>query len=383
MPIASLERHFARRMLPVATLAAAVLGAVPPLSYRIVAWQKLETQARAYAAGIASGIRKAAERDPYLWRYNLPKVLQATSGHRGREDIGEVRVVDCVGGTLFTPERLGIGTGETSGPAGWAPVDLRGTSVAWVEVRTDPRNERATLARIAAGAAALGLTVGLFVYLLPVQVIRRRARDIAEAVGRIQEEERSRIGRDLHDSVGQALTALQIDLELARTRPDEAPERMHECVTTCEETLKDLRRVVQDLRPPELAASGLTEFLRTYTERFEMRTGIPVSFRASGGDVRSQQVATCLFRILQEALTNVSRHASASEVGVVLDVANGSVSMEVSDDGAGFDAAGAPRGSGLRGMKERCDFLGGTFAIASRPGAGTRVSVRLPQATAT
>lgn len=378
MPIATLERDFSRRMLPVAAFAAVVLAIVPPLAYRLVAWQRLEAQARVYATGIGVGIRRAVERDPWLWRYNLPKVLQATAGHRAQPDIGQVRVTDCGGTTLFAPDRLDIGTGA-AGPAGWANVALGGRTVAWVEVRTDPSHERATLARIAAGSAALGLAVGLLVFLIPVRVVRRRAREIAEAVGRIQEAERSRMGRDLHDSVGQGLTALQIDLELARSRPDEAARRLGECATVCEETLADLRRVVHDLRPPEIEAGGLAEFLRAYTERFEVRTGIPVSFRTSGGDVASQEVATCLFRILQEALTNVSRHAAAHEVGVALAVADGSVTMEITDDGRGFDPAAASRGMGLRGMRERCDFLGGTFEVRSRPGGGTRIAIVLPR----
>ena len=378
MPFATLERDFARHMLPVAGLAAAVLAIVPPACYRIVAWQKLGVQAGVYAASIGVGVRRAAERDPYLWRYNVPKVLQAAAGHRAQPDIGRVRVTDCGGATLFAPERLAVGTGEGSGPAGWAPVGLRGRTVAWVEVETDPSHERRMLLRIALASLALGLAVGAFVYLLPVRVVRRRARDIAEAVGRIQEAERSRIGRDLHDSVGQGLTALQIDLELARSRPDEAPRRLADCAAACEETLQDLRRVVHDLRPPELDGSGLAEFLRAYTERFELRTGIAVSLRTSGGEVASEEVATCLFRILQEALTNVSRHAAAHEVGVTLATSDATVSMEVSDDGRGFDPGTPHAGTGLRGMRERCVVLGGTLVVASRPGQGTRIAVSLP-----
>lgn len=379
MPIATLERDFARRMLPVAGLAAVVLAGVPPAAYRWVAWQKLEAQARVYATAIGVGVRRAAERDPWLWRYNVPKILQATAGHRGQPDIGRVRVTDCAGTTLFAPEGLEVGTGA-AGPAGWAPVAVAGRTVAWVEVHADPRRERATLARLAAGAAVLGLAVGALVYVVPVRVVRRRARAIAEAVGRIQEAERSRIGRDLHDTVGQALTALQIDLELARTRPDEAARRLGACATVCEETLAELRRVVHDLRPPELAAAPLAELLRAYTERFELRTGIAVSFRTVGGDVRSDEIATCLFRILQEALTNVSRHAAAGEVGVTLAVTDGTASLDVVDDGRGFDRAAVRQGAGLRGMRERCEFLGGTLAIDSRPGTGTRIAVVLPLA---
>jgi signal transduction histidine kinase len=382
VPIATLERDFSRRMLPVAAVAAGVLAIVPPVAYRLVAWQKLEAQARVYATGIGVGVRRAVERDPYLWRYNLPKVLQATAGHRAQPDIGQVRVTDCGGATLFAPDRLDVGTGA-AGPAGWAPVALGGRTVAWVEVQADPSQERATLARVGAGSTALGLAVGLLVFLIPVGVVRRRARQIAEAVGRIQEAERSRIGRDLHDSVGQGLTALQIDLELARSRPEEASRRLGECATVCEETLADLRRVVHDLRPPELDAGGLAEFLRAYTERFEVRTGIAVSFRTAGGDVESEEVATCLFRILQEALTNVSRHAAAHEVGVAVAVRDGRVTMEVTDDGRGFDPAATRRSAGLRGMRERCDFLGGTLEVDSRPGAGTRLSIVLPAARET
>jgi signal transduction histidine kinase len=365
-------------MLPVAALAASVLATVPPLSYRIVAWHKLESQAGAYASSISTSIARTAEHDPYLWRYNLPKVLQATSRHRGQPDIGEVRVTDCLGEALFSPERLSLGTGETTGPIGRAPVRPRNHTVAWVEVRSDPRHEVTVLEQIATASATLGCAVGLFVFMLPVRFVRRRAREIAEAVARVQETERSRIGRDLHDSVGQALTALQIDLEMARHRPGQVDERLGKCVATCEETLEDLRRVVHDLRSPEITAVGLTEFLRAYVDRFEVRTGISASFRASGGDVKSQAVATCLFRILQEALTNVSRHATTHEVGVVVSVSHDAVSLEVADAGHGFDLARTMPGSGLRGMRERCESLGGVLAIESSVGAGTRIAARLP-----
>lgn len=267
---------------------------------------------------------------------------------------------------------------------------------------------------LAAASCVPGLLAGLVLYLGPVRLIRgelaeltsrldqlraseskqravnqdltewvasavREVRDLSERVVQIQEEERGRIARDLHDSVGQALAALHLGLELIAGRPAEAAALTGRCIRECEEALSELRRVVYDLRPPELTASAdVAEVLRSYTERFELRTGLPTSFRGSGGAIRSEEVSTCLLRVLQEALTNISRHAGAQEVGVSLTVMPGKVSMEVTDDGQGFDFQAPRRGTGLRGIHERCAFLGGSVEVESRPESGTRLRVHLP-----
>jgi signal transduction histidine kinase len=212
----------------------------------------------------------------------------------------------------------------------------------------------------------------------------RKVRDLSERLVKTQEEERGRIARDLHDSVGQALAALHLELEMVSDRPEEARTLTERCLRECENALAELRRVVYDLRPPELTTSAdVAEVLRSYTERFELRTRLPISFRSSGGPVRSEEVSTCLLRVLQEALTNVSRHAEAHEVGVTLTIVPGRVSMEVTDDGRGFDVQAPRRGTGLRGIHERCAFLGGSVEVDSGAQSGTRLCVNLPLAGST
>lgn len=207
----------------------------------------------------------------------------------------------------------------------------------------------------------------------------REVRDLSERVIDTQEQERGRIARDLHDSVGQALTALHYEIELIAEHPNELPDRIGRALRACEEALVELRQRVYDLRPPELGhTADVNGVLRSYAERYELRTRLPISFRSEGPNVSSEEIATCLLRVLQEALTNVTRHAEAGEVGVALVTNLHTVAMEVVDDGRGFSLNGGRRGSGLRGIEERCAFLGGSVELESTPGQGTRLRVQLP-----
>jgi len=418
MPARTLEQTFSRRMLPVAALAGLVVAAAPPLSYRAVAWPKVRGQAGLYAASLAAATGRLVSEQPYLWRFNADKVLEATAGHRGQPDIRSVRITDCAGQTLFEPSGAdrgaGAGDGDGEGLAGWAPILRAGEAVGFVEVRVDTSAERRALGAIALFSALAGLAMGLLLYRFPTRVVRRQsgileetlsrlrgaevalteanqqlavrveeavaeARRLSERVVSVQEEERRRIARDLHDSVGQDLPALALELTLARGPGEDRAAHLQEAERCCEEAVREVRRVVHDLAPPELTAGALTEILRAYTERFEVRTGTAASFRLLGRSPTSQEVACCLLRVLQEALTNVARHARAGEVGVTLDVGEDFAALEVADDGAGFDPAQPASGAGLRGIRERCALAGGKMELASALGEGTRLKVRLPQ----
>lgn len=411
MPARTLERTFSRRMLPLAALAALVVAAAPPVSYRAVAWPKARVQARLYATHLAAAMGRLVAQQPYLWRFNADKVLEATAGHRRQPDIRSVRITDCAGATLFDPSRPGAGGG---GLAGWAPILRAGEAVGFVEVRVDTQAEKQALGGIALFSALVGLAVGFSLYRFPSRVVRQQAgaleatlcrlrgaeaalteanqalasrveaavgeaRRLSERVVSVQEEERRRIARDLHDSVGQGLTALKLELTLAKGEGKDAAARLVEADRCCEEAVREVRRVVHDLAPPELSEASLPEILRAYTERFEVRTGTAASFKLVGDGRTSQEVASCILRVLQEALTNVARHAKAGEVGVRLELGEAEAALEVEDDGAGFDATKPSTGAGLRGIRERCALAGGKMELASAPGAGTRIKVRLPQ----
>jgi signal transduction histidine kinase len=411
--VENLPVHFARRMLPVAVAAGLVVAVVPPFSYRLVAWHQLAVQGRIYAQQMAGAVGRAAEEDLYLWRYNTPKILGAVAGYRGQRDIGSVVVRDCVGRVALSSTELGLGTGE-AGPSGSARVVVGRGAVATIEVQMGTSEQRRILWALAAAALLLGGALALALYVFPTRVVRRQgrivadtvsqlrameaqlrglnleladrvraavaeARELSERVVTLQEEERQRIARDLHDGVGQVVTALQIELRLAQGHPSTADAHLADAGRLAEEVLAEIRAAVFALRPTQLGVMGVEAALRSLVERFELQTGTPASFRATGELTRLPDgVVTCLLRILQEALTNISRHASAREVGVVIEAAAGSVRLQVADDGAGLHPDDPGRGWGLRGMMERAAFLGGKLEIQSAPGEGTLVEVTLP-----
>ncbi len=207
----------------------------------------------------------------------------------------------------------------------------------------------------------------------------------------IQEEERKRIARELHDDLQQTLAAIKIDLVAVEQRlpPNAADVRpllaeMDELAATAVEST---RRIVNDLRPQMLEDLGLAAALEALVGQFSRRTGIACHLDAQTlGDEtwESPALATCLFRVAQEALGNVAKHARAGEVRLRLTAVDGSVSLLISDDGKGLRAGDRqkPRSFGLLGMQERIRAFGGTLRIDSLPAAGTTIEVIVPAANA-
>ena len=193
-----------------------------------------------------------------------------------------------------------------------------------------------------------------------------------------QEAERGRIARDLHDQIGQSLTALLIGLDRQAERPDAAA--LAELRELTSATLADVRRIALDLRPAVLDELGLAAALQRSARELEERFGVAVSVLVALPSRLPGQSETALYRVAQEALTNVARHARAREASVVATAGHGSVQLVVEDDGVGFDPATlAPAEQiGLAGMRERMELLGGSLRIESAPGAGCGVHARLP-----
>jgi len=201
-----------------------------------------------------------------------------------------------------------------------------------------------------------------------------------------QEAERQRIARELHDETGQSLTALGMGLRAAErsltTDPDKAGQRLRELEGLVDRSLNELQRLLADLRPSHLDDLGLPAALRWYAGEVQSRTPLKIMVEVFG-EPRALPAAvnTALFRIAQEALTNVVRHAEAATVRVRLRFGEESIDLQVEDDGRGFDARPIPDGMpawGLVGIQERATLLGGTARIRSRPGEGTRVEVAIP-----
>ena len=212
--------------------------------------------------------------------------------------------------------------------------------------------------------------------------LRQRLQVYARRVVGVQESERRKIARELHDEVGQALTALKLTLEHhVPLPPASVAARVARARELTAELLGRVQALSLDLRPAMLDDLGLRPALLWLVERYTAQTGVEVSLACSGLAARlDPDVETAAFRIVQEALTNVARHAAVSSATVGCSVAGAALRVEVADDGVGFDVDAVPVGvsSGLVGMEERARSTGGRLRVRSSPGRGTSVVAELP-----
>jgi two-component system sensor histidine kinase UhpB len=224
-----------------------------------------------------------------------------------------------------------------------------------------------------------------------LEVSHERLRALSRRLFEVQEEERKRLARDLHDDVGQALTALKIQLEsLARPGGELAPRsRVDEIVDTVQHTLERVRQLSLSLRPPQLDDLGLAAALRSHLDRQARVAGLHAHFEAEDAPQElAPDAETACFRVAQEAINNVLRHARARNLWVRLFTAGGRLAISVRDDGRGFDLdavrARTANGAslGLVGMEERMALAGGSFELRSSPGQGTVLLATFPVAAA-
>lgn len=222
---------------------------------------------------------------------------------------------------------------------------------------------------------------------------RVRRSQLLDAVITAQEEERKRIARELHDETGQALTSLLVGLKVA-AEADAPRHHLIELRAIAAQTLEGVRDLARELRPPLLDDLGLAAALERHSRQYGAKHGLTVDWQAlrmDDGTALSPQLAMALYRIIQEALTNVVRHAQAKNVSVVVERKSQSVVAVVEDDGVGFSvsdvrirdlgmecAENEQPGLGLFGMQERAALLGGTLNVESSPGQGTTIRVELP-----
>ena len=212
---------------------------------------------------------------------------------------------------------------------------------------------------------------------------REQLRELSAYLEAIREEERRHIALEIHDELGQLLTALKMDVALLKMRvvaDGEATRKIDDIRELVEKTIWMVRNVASHLRPAALNF-GIVSALEWLAEDFSRRNGMPCQLVVRGGEpTLADAHATAVFRIVQESLTNVSRHAGASRVAVTLVSTDLALDLRVSDDGQGFDLESAQRGYsyGLLGMGERARLIGGTLHVDSAPGAGTMVSINLP-----
>jgi PAS domain S-box-containing protein len=221
-----------------------------------------------------------------------------------------------------------------------------------------------------------------------VVTTRQHLRLLTRKVVEVQESERSRISRELHDEAGQALTAIRIGLELIETDLPEESQDLKDVVRQTSDlttrTMNNLRQMAHALRPLEIDTIGLEAAVEDLCHETTRLSGVKVQHSISISPEVPDSVVICVYRIIQEALNNVTKHACAKRVWISTETGPSLLQLTIRDDGKGFDIpstlalAGQHPGLGLLGMRERIELMGGVFTITSKPGKGTKIQARIP-----
>jgi signal transduction histidine kinase len=437
------------RLVPIAVLVFAVVALSAPIALFALRLHGLRFEARTTAKSVAELIAREAQERPALWKYDTLKLVEHVRAYRLQTDVVDVEVVDRDGASIglgraasMAPggDREAAARGAAQGATLWeaAAIVLDNDAVGEVWVGVSTARARQSALTLLAPFALLGLVLAGLLYGVPMrsmadaerrivalvreldgsrkelaglnqsleQQVAERSRELVQAnaelvrkeerlrelsarASALSESERRAIARELHDSVGQALTAVRLQLTLCGTlATDGSPKAtakmrgvLEQSIGLTDETLEEVRRAVMRLGPAILDEIGLAEALERTCDDFAERAGVTVKRAIEpGGAPLSHGLEGAIYRIVQEALTNVARHAAAKVVTVELRAEGGDLVLSVEDDGRGF-VPGSPeasRGNGLGGMRERAELSGGTLALTSRPGGGTRLVVTLP-----
>jgi PAS domain S-box-containing protein len=225
---------------------------------------------------------------------------------------------------------------------------------------------------------------GISIDITEIKKARDQMRRLSDSILASQERERAAVSRELHDELGQVLTALHLDTVWLRERlkgtDGEASERTRAMCGLIDRAIGEVRAMATRLRPGVLDNLGLVDALDWFIGEFEKRSNVTCNFRHLDVPKVDDRIATSAYRIAQEALTNVARHSAAARVDVSLWSREGSLLLSVEDNGRGIDprALAESRGLGVAGMRERAELIGGSLAVRSRPGGGTRVELTIP-----
>lgn len=213
----------------------------------------------------------------------------------------------------------------------------------------------------------------------------RQRRELERATHRIleaQETERSRLSRDLHDSVGQSILAMKLELETMKTTKNDAEvfSGLDSLIGAADELLTDVRIVSANLRPAILDRSGLVAAIKALTESIQRTTEIRIRVNANGESNLARATEGHLYRFVQEAISNSIRHGKAKTIEVSVEVKTNEIQITITDDGLGFDVKRSKDGNGLTNMRDRAQLLGGCFILHSTPGKETTVTIEVPNA---
>ena len=427
----TLARYLGSRLLPLATLVAITVSLAAPVAFFDLRMRELRAHAEVTGRGVAELIEREAEQRPKVWRYDTTKIVQ----HFASEKQGDVARIEITGDD---GRSIGIGAGleraellASDAIWGSVPLVVGGERVGqvWVAISATRAREEGLLLLVPFTIA--GLVLAALTYGIPMRAAGRaerrigalvseldrsraaltnrgedlerevaarsseltaayaelkrkeaRLRELSSRSAALEEDERRAIARELHDSAGQALTAIRIHVQILRDSLGE-DHPMHklaaQTVTMTDDTLEEIRRAVRMLGPAILDHVGLAQALERYCDDFAERSPAEVEHAIDIGEERlTGAIESACYRIAQEALTNVAKHSKASHVSVRLGRGEGSIVLEVEDDGRGYSTTERGDGHGLTSMRERAELLGGSFEIRSAPGKGTRVRAELP-----
>ena len=260
------------------------------------------------------------------------------------------------------------------------------TAAAKADLRKNIRTTFLVVALIAVPAVLLVFATCMLITLRERRMADGKLKQLAQRIIDTQEEERTRLARELHDGISQNLVGVRYAIDLASRQVKAGSEGASRAIDVGVEALngaiKEVRRLSHDLRPRVLDDLGLTPALKALSHNFTERTGIEVDFTATApGDALRPEASTALYRITQEALANIERHSGASRVEIRIWSERGRIRMSIADDGNGFEESAVQTGRGglgLRNMQERMAHFGGLLVVKSGPD-GTRLTAMLPK----
>jgi signal transduction histidine kinase len=272
-----------------------------------------------------------------------------------------------------------------------ALADLTGSSVTSNGAVPSARERQSTGIRYSLGLLGAALLLAMTGALLTVYIVNRmfrrlrwQAEELAELSSRTMsdhEEMARRLSREMHDEFGQILSAIEANLVSMQNARAFHPGRIDDCLGLVKDGVANVREVCQLLRPSILDDFGLNAGVRWLAENFAERTGKQVRFKGSFDARLDGTIETQIFRIAQEALTNVGRHSGATRVDIELFADAGLLSLRVTDNGRGIESGRSAKGNGMVGMRARARTIGATLALRSRPGEGVSISLQIPYGT--
>ncbi|MFK8002345.1 MAG: ATP-binding protein [Polyangiales bacterium] len=430
-PSKKFRAALAGQTLPVLALVASITMLGAPVAFYVVSVSELERQGNVFAHDLAATLRVEAQARPALWRYDSSKILEHLRAFRLHDQLLEIRVYDARERLIAERESIHEASAQVWT---WAPVASEreeANGSVWVSMSLD--RARSSALRLLAPFMVLGFFLSWLLFVLPRRALQHAERETDDAFRRLrtsekklselnesledqvevqveelqraydelrnqesylrklaaeatsaQVEERRAIGRDLHDAAGQVLTAIRLNLQrLANKRDD--PEKVQELTQVTlkqvDGVMEEVRRTLAALGPAVVSEIGLRRALARHCEDVASWAPFALVSEISEGERElppvPAAVETACYRIAQEALTNVARHAKASVARVSLHQDDAGITLRVRDDGDGFTEAESETGMGLRSMRERAELLGGGVKIESADG-GTTIEAHFP-----